>query len=157
LHRPGCLPYSRDEEGMNLIYHIVQEKEYLNRITGDRYIPASIAVQGFVHCALEDSVISVANDFFSHIADPLLLLQIDPLKLKSQTRYEAAAPDKNAQTQHVDTSSIFPHVYGPIDNSAIEGIGLFQKNAGRYLWPKEFISSTEYLRRKNISPQTGKK
>ena len=130
-----------------MIYHIVKEKDYLYSLKGESYIPANFDENGFVHCALEASVIPVANDYYSNVEDKLLLLRIDPLKLKSQTRYESAAPEKGAGTQHLSTSSVFPHVYGPIDNSAVEGIGTLRKEKNGYVWPNEFISLAEYKNR----------
>jgi uncharacterized protein (DUF952 family) len=131
-----------------MIYHIVKEKDYLHLIKGDSYIPANFYENGFVHCALEASVISVANDYYSNFEDELLLLKIDPLKLKSQARYESAVPEKGAGMQHLNTSSVFPHVYGPIDNSAVDGIGVLRKEKNGYVWPNEFCLFTEYLNRK---------
>ena len=132
-----------------MIYHIVKEKDYLRLIKGDSYIPANFDENGFVHCALEASVISVANDYSSNVEDKLLLLKIDPLKLKSQTKYESAVPEKGAGTQHLSTSMVFPHVYGPIDNSSVEGIGVLLKDKNGYEWPKEFVPLAEYLNREN--------
>jgi uncharacterized protein (DUF952 family) len=146
LRSRSCRPCDSDGEGMTMIYHIVKEKEYLNRLTGDSYSPVNFDEHGFVHCALEASVVIVANEYYSNTEDRLLVLKIDPLKLKSQTKYEPAAPEKGAGLQHTDTSLIFPHVYGPIDNFAIEGVGVLQKVAGKYLWPMEFISMADYLR-----------
>ncbi len=136
-----------------MIYHIVKEKDYLHLIKEDSYIPVTFDENGFVHCALEASVISVANDYYSNVEDNVLLLKIDPLKLRSQTKYESAAPEKGAGTQHLSTSSVFPHVYGPIDNSSVEGIGLLLKEKSGYLWPKNFLSLTEYFASKHkITP-----
>ncbi len=132
-----------------MIYHIVKEKDYLHLIKGDSYIPIDFDENGFVHCALEASVISVANDYYSNVEDKLLLLKIDPLKLKSQTKYESAAPEKGAGTQHISTSSVFPHVYGPIDNSSVKGIGVLLSEENGYVWPKKFLSLAEYLDRKD--------
>jgi uncharacterized protein (DUF952 family) len=136
-----------------MIYHITKEKDYLHLIKGDSYLPKNFDESGFVHCALEASVISVANDYYATVEDKLLLLKINPLKLQSETKYESAAPEKGDGRQHMSTSPIFPHVYGPIDNSSIEGIGMLRKEKNGYLWPKEFISLDEYLNRNNkITP-----
>jgi len=132
-----------------MIYHIVKKDDYLNQIKGDSYIPANFSENGFVHCALEASVISIANDYYSNVEDELLLLKIAPLKLKSQTRYEPAAPEKGAGTQHISTSPVFPHIYGPIDNSAVQEIGILQKEKDGYAWPKEFASFADYFNKKN--------
>jgi uncharacterized protein (DUF952 family) len=126
-----------------MIYHIVKEKDYFPQIKGDNYLPANFDENGFVHCALEKSVIAVANDYYSSVDEKLLLLKIDPLKLKSQIKYEPASPEKGAETRHLSTSLVFPHVYGPIDNKAVEGIGVLRKEKSGYIWPKEFVSPAE--------------
>jgi uncharacterized protein (DUF952 family) len=129
-----------------MIYHIVTEADYRSRIDGQHYLPSDFAADGFVHCALEASVVPVANDYYAGVTNTLLLLKIDPTMLKSPTRYEAASPSRAAGTSHVATSPLFPHVYGPIDNTAIEGIGILTRGEHGYVWPTTFISIAEYLR-----------
>lgn len=128
-----------------MIFHIVKEREYLSQIKSERYLPDNFNENGFVHCALQESVIPVANDCFSDISDRLLLLKIDPLKLKSETRYEPAAPVQGAGTGQLSASAVFPHVYGPIDNSAIMGVGILGKGKNGYEWPQQFLHLTKYL------------
>jgi uncharacterized protein (DUF952 family) len=138
-----------------MIYHIVKEKDYLHLLKGNSYIPANFDENGFVHCALEASVISIANDYYSNAEDKLILLKIDPGKLKSQTKCESAAPEKGSGIQHLSTSSVFPHVYGPIDNSSIEGIGVLLNEKNGYVWPKKFVSLAEYVNRnENITAES---
>ncbi len=133
-----------------MIYHIVKETDYVSALEGESYQPADFHVSGFVHCSLEASVIPVANDYYSSVDDKLLLLRIDPSKLKSQTKYEAAAPEEGMGTTHIGSSSIFPHIYGPIDRGAVDGIGVLRKENGRYLWPNEFVSPARFLSGKEI-------
>jgi uncharacterized protein (DUF952 family) len=128
-----------------LIYHIVGEKEYRDCSDGNKYVPTSLNKFGFIHCSLELSVISVANDYYSNIDEKLQLLRIDPMKLKSQTKYEAAEPEIGVGTSHLSSLPIFPHIYGPIDNSAIDGIGILHKEESSYVWPKDFISIEAYF------------
>ncbi len=128
-----------------MIYHIVKEKYYLQQAGEKSYEPAGMEKSGFVHCALEESVIPVADDYYSEVDDKLILLKIDPLKLTSETRYEAASPAEGSGTLHVNSSPVFPHVYGPIDNSAVVGIGVLLKTKNGYKWPQEFKPLAEYL------------
>lgn len=130
-----------------MIYHIVTEADYRSHDDGRQYLPSGFAAGRFVHCALEASVLAVANDYFADVRDALLLLRIDPDRLTSPTRYEAAAPVPDAGTSHVATSPVFPHVYGPIDNAAIHGIGVLARGEHGYEWPSTFISITEHLGR----------
>jgi Uncharacterized protein conserved in bacteria len=121
-----------------MIYHIVTEADYRSHNDGQRYLPSDFAADGFVHCALEASVLAVANDYYAAVSDTLLLLRIDPTRLKSPTKYEAASPSPDAGTSHVATATVFPHVYGPIDNTAIDGVGILTKGEHGYVWPAVF-------------------
>jgi uncharacterized protein (DUF952 family) len=122
-----------------MIYHIVAEADFLACTDAQRYLPADFAASGFVHCALEASVLPVANDYYAAVAGLLLLLRIDPDRLTSETRYEAADPSAAAGTTHLASSSVFPHVYGPIDLAAIDGVGILTKGENGYGWPAEFL------------------
>ncbi len=135
-----------------MIYHIVPEADYRSCNDGQLYLPASFAADGFVHCALEASVLAVANDYFAGVSGTLLLLSIDPARLTCLTRYEAAAPARGAGSSHVATSPVFPHVYGPIDNIAVDGVGVLTRGEHGYVWPTTFMSVAEHLGRNEGSP-----
>jgi len=120
---------------MTLIYHIVTEGEFLACLVGDVYEPASLRDAGFVHCSSEAAVIAVANEYFGGAE-----------KLTSQTRYEDAVPVEGVVAAAVPTSTLFPHVYGPIEISAIAGIGLLEREASGYIWPEVFAPIGTYLR-----------
>jgi uncharacterized protein (DUF952 family) len=128
-----------------MIYHIVSEADYRSHSDGQRYLPSDFAADGFVHCALEASALAVANDYYAAVDDTLLLLRIDPTGLKSPTKYEAASPGPDAGTSHVATATVFPHVYGPIDIAAIDGVGILTKSDHGYVWPAAFMSVAEHL------------
>jgi len=120
------------ERGRDDLYHIAAEKDYLHSIKCDSYIPTNFNDNGFVHCALEVSVISVANDYYSNVGDNLLLIKIDPLKLQSETKYESAAPGKrcgNATYQHFPC---FSTCLWTNRNSSVEGIGVLLKETNGY-------------------------
>ncbi len=136
--------------GIELIYHIVRESEYRSCSDGKKYEPVNLQEVGFIHCSLESSVIPVANDYYGNVEEKILLLRIEPVKLNSQTKYETAQPEKGAGTSHISSSPIFPHVYGPIDNSAIDGIGVLNKGESGYVWPKEFVSIEAYFQKEPV-------
>jgi uncharacterized protein (DUF952 family) len=68
-----------------------------------------------------------------------LVLEIDEAKLKSEVKYEAAAPVGKKQTKKFgegaeDTEELFPHLYGTIDHDAVVGELQVQRNdAGEFL------------------------
>ncbi len=128
-----------------MIYHIVSETDLRTQLAGSVYVPASLHPGGFVHCSLEASVIPVANDYYAGVAGNLILLEIDPARLASETRYEEAAPIAGGGTSHLTSSPQFPHVYGPIDTEAITRVGILDKTASGYEWPRDFMSLDTFL------------
>ena len=132
-------------ENHPVIYHIVIESEFRSRLEGPIYLPADLPDDGFVHCALEPSVIPVANDYYAGASGRLLLLEIDPERLASETRYEAAAPTLGGGSSHLASASQFPHVYGPINKEAITGVGVLGRTVGGYEWPRGFTPLDSFL------------
>ncbi|HEX6315044.1 MAG TPA: DUF952 domain-containing protein [Gemmatimonadaceae bacterium] len=128
------------------IFHLVTNQDLRSSLTSSSYRPATLDDLGFVHCAEEQSVLSVANDYFSEAADPVLLLAIDVRRLSSEVRYEAAAPIAGGGTAHVASAVTFPHVYGPLDTQAITRLGVLGRTATGFCWPTEMITLDEYVR-----------
>jgi len=128
-----------------MIYHIVTESDLRAHVSGDVYTPASLNDFGFVHCALQASVIAVANDYFGAAAGPVLLLEIDPERLISEVRYEAAAPIAGGGTAHLVDAALFPHVYGPINTQAITRVGVLGVTSDGYQWPGAFEAWDAYI------------
>lgn len=128
-----------------MIYHITTESDLRAHMRGDTYTPASLKDFGFVHCALQASVIAVANDYFAAAAAPVLLLEIDPEQLTSEVRYEAAAPIAGAGTAHLVDAALFPHIYGPINTQAIARVGVLDVTPDGYHWPGEFEALDVFL------------
>ncbi len=128
-----------------MIYHIVIELDFRAQLESAVYRPPELADGGFVHCALEPSVIPVANDYYADASGRLLLLEIDPGRLGSETRYEAAAPTAQGDSSHLASAPEFPHVYGPIDKEAITGVGALGRIAGGYEWPRVLTPLDSFL------------
>lgn len=121
-----------------MIYHIVSESELQASVESGVYRPASLARDGFVHCAAEPSVLPVANDFYADVTARLFLLEVDPGQLSSETRYEAAAPIAGAGAIHLETATRFPHVYGPIELDAVTRVGVLTRTPDGFRWPTVF-------------------
>lgn len=131
-----------------MIYHLAIDREFRTQIQDFVYRPKGLADVGFVHCAFEASVVPVANDYFADVAEPVLVLEIDPGKLTSETRCEAAAPIEGGGTAHLTSAKQFPHIYGPVNCDAITGVGVIVKRPDTYVWPDELIPMTVFLRDK---------
>jgi uncharacterized protein (DUF952 family) len=132
-------------EGHPMIYHVVIESDFRAQFDDLVYSPSGLHADGFVHCAFEPSVVPVANDYFAGAPGRLLLLEIDPTLLTSETRYEAAAPIVGGGSSHLASASEFPHVYGPINREAITGIAVLGRTAGGFEWPRGFVPLDSFL------------
>lgn len=127
------------------IFHLVEERALLSRIRDDFFHAQDLERDGFVHCALAVSVLSVADDYFGEARDPVLLLEIDPSRLSAEVRYEAPAPIAGGGRAHLSTSTVFPHVYGPIESRAIVGVGALGRSPEGYRWPSSFQALSHLL------------
>ena len=91
-----------------MIFHITSRASWEAALGAGIYEADSLATEGFIHCSKADQYIWVANQRF-HARTDLVLLQIDPTRLRCQVRYEnleGGVP-------------LFPHVYGAIPIRAV--------------------------------------
>ncbi|MEM7345089.1 MAG: DUF952 domain-containing protein, partial [Chloroflexota bacterium] len=82
--------------------------------------------EGFIHCSSSpEIVVRVANNYFDHLQDKLLVLEIDPNLLKSPLKFEPPNPPPQAKLKssrplsHHQPNLLFPHIYGPLNRQAI--------------------------------------
>lgn len=128
-----------------MIYHLAPESELRAGVGPAFHTPAGLDTDGFVHCAARDSVVPVANDYFGDLPERLIVLEIDPALLSSETRYESAAPIEGRGDSHLETATEFPHVYGPIDREAVSGVAVLEKTRDGFVWPRAFVSVARFL------------
>jgi len=88
-----------------VIFHIVQ-RAHLVWDADDRYRPASLATEGFIHASYRDKVAESARLYFEPGAD-LVVLALDESKLEA--RVEVASTPRGPM----------PHVHGPIPRAAV--------------------------------------
>ncbi|MFW6248031.1 MAG: GNAT family N-acetyltransferase [bacterium] len=91
-----------------LIYHIAERDAWES--TEDTYRPVGFESEGFVHCSRWSQVRPVAKAMFAG-RDDLVLLEIDPIFLQADVRYEDL----------YESGERYPHVYGPIPREAVIG------------------------------------
>jgi uncharacterized protein (DUF952 family) len=96
---------------MPLILHITPRIQWLRAITAGEYRAESLATEGFIHCSMPEQLASVAQTFFAGGSD-LVVLRIDPERLRSPVRWETPAGMAEA----------FPHIYGPLNPSAVNEV-----------------------------------
>jgi uncharacterized protein (DUF952 family) len=101
-----------------LILHITSKKEWLEAQTRGEYIAPSLATEGFIHCSTENQVLHVANAFYRGKND-LVLLVLNEAALKPELKWE---PPAGSPAQGISESDLFPHIFGPINLTAVASV-----------------------------------
>jgi uncharacterized protein (DUF952 family) len=96
-----------------IILHICSSAAWAATKNGD-YRCSSLDSEGFIHCSTPDQVVEVANHLFLGQRG-LVLLVIDPERVIPNIRYEDAG-----------NGTLYPHIYGPLNVSAVTGIEPFE-------------------------------
>lgn len=91
-----------------IILHIVEAEVWETARAHDSYSDPSLASEGFIHCSTPQQVLIPANERFAGRRG-LLLLVIDPALLSEELIYEDC----------YESGHRFPHIYGPINRSAV--------------------------------------
>jgi uncharacterized protein (DUF952 family) len=106
---------------MRETFHLVPEEAWTATDPNAAYETASLGAEGFIHCT--DGVAALGKTFDRYYAaDPrsFLALTLDLDELDVPWRYDV-------------TGSPYPHIYGPIERSAIVGISRVERSAdGRF-------------------------
>jgi uncharacterized protein (DUF952 family) len=92
-----------------LIYHITSRISWAAAQKSGAYSADSLTGAGFIHCSKANQIVRVANIFFTN-QHGLAILVINPLKLKSEVRWEVGTDKAN---------ELFPHIYGPLNVEAV--------------------------------------
>ena len=106
-----------------MIYHITEKSEWkLARVEG-KLEPESLQIEGFVHCCSEQLFSQVSNFYFKGLPS-IYVLEIDEESLKSELKWEVSGGHR------------FPHIYGPIEVSAVvREIEVFPNDEGLFEFP----------------------
>lgn len=97
---------------MSYIFHIVDKKDWELAKKHGVYSPASLNIEGFIHCSKIDQILTVANSFYKNQSN-LLLLKIKEDLVKNIIKHE---PPLEAPFSEI----YFPHIYGDLNLDAVE-------------------------------------
>jgi len=117
-----------------MIYHITNLKYFLSVQSSGRYIPETYAQDGFIHCSTRDQVIRVANSYYPHQHD-LILMEIDDALLRDHLVYENLEGGKE----------LFPHVYTYIPIETIFRIAKLSSSESGYVFPVSWLTNEEFV------------
>ncbi len=103
----------------NRVFHICSREAAQQAMAQDHYRAPSLASEGFIHLSQGHQVRRVIAAFYSGVPD-LVVLVVDPVRLHSPLRFEAAAPMLGATDDgHTPAAGLFPHLYGPLNTDAV--------------------------------------
>ena len=115
-----------------MILHITSRAEWSAAQARGEYIAPSLQTEGFIHCSTDKQVAHVANAFYRGRND-LVLLMIDEAKLKPELKWE---PPAGPPAPGISESDSFPHIFGPINLSAVASVVDFvPDSAGNFILP----------------------
>jgi uncharacterized protein (DUF952 family) len=96
-----------------VIYHIATRADWETAQTDGEYtrssVDKSLAEEGFIHASQASQVARTANKFYRDVPGDLVLLVIDPGRLRAEVRYEDVP----------GAELPFPHIYGPLNTDAV--------------------------------------
>lgn len=96
---------------MPIIYHITTALAWEKAQINGAYEAASLKEEGYIHCSLENQIAGVLERYYAGQTG-LVRLTIDTEKLTSPYIYDWSK----------STADTFPHVYGPIDITAVVAV-----------------------------------
>ena len=100
-----------------MIFHITAQSAWQVAQAEGTYQAPSLKTEGFIHFSTESQVVATANRFYRGKTD-LVLLSVEPSRLKPELRYEDTA-----------SHGTFPHLYGPLNLDAVVDVRLFSPDA----------------------------
>jgi glutathione S-transferase len=77
---------------------------------------------GYIHCSTPAQVEATANRFYADL-DQVVLLTIDPARVKSAIVFESPA---------LDSDDLFPHIYGPLPIDAVVDTRFWIRSSGSW-------------------------
>lgn len=93
---------------MAFIYHLVARSDWEASHGQDQYSADSLTSEGFNHCSRDyEQLFAVARRLFADRTD-MLALELDTDRLVSSIKEEPSG-----------SGEIYPHIYGPINKSAV--------------------------------------
>ena len=102
-----------------MIYHMALAERWAAWPTSVPYTPAEFEHDGFIHCTAGDALmLVVANRRYRNVPGDFVLLVIDEGDVQAPVRWEYGVDDP---------TTLFPHIYGPINQSAIVAVRTMQR------------------------------
>lgn len=112
-----------------MIIHCMKKATWEERKKKECWGKRNLEAEGFIHCSTIEYFWRVAPNF-KDVKEEMVILCIDENKLVSEVRYEDGD----------NCGRCYPHVYGLINNSAVEKVLPFLRDdKGNYVKNPEFL------------------
>jgi uncharacterized protein (DUF952 family) len=105
-----------------MLFHILSREAWSSASADARYMPPSLATDGFIHLSTAEQLLPTAERYFAGRTD-LVVLAIDPARIDAELRYEEAHGES------------FPHLYGSLAREAVVGVEPLILVGGRFVFP----------------------
>lgn len=107
-----------------ILYHMLPEDEWNRALAEQRYEPATLAEEGFIHLSpTPDVVLHVANHFYAAEPGAWVVLVLDRARLASPVQWDPVG------------ETFFPHLYGPLNLDAVMSILPFPRDVSGHFLP----------------------
>jgi uncharacterized protein (DUF952 family) len=114
------------------ILHILPRYQWEQAQREGIYRGDTLAAEGFIHFSKPEQVVRVANARFKGHTG-LLLALVDTDKLTAELKYES--PYEGGQP--IESTEVFPHLYGPLNIDAVTQVLEFEPQAdGTFTLPE---------------------
>ncbi len=93
------------------IYHVTTQQKWEEAQVNGAFIADSLAIEGFIHCSVEDQVAGVLDRYYKGQTG-LVKLKIEKAKVERPLIFELAG----------SINEVFPHIHGPINLDAVVAV-----------------------------------
>ncbi len=115
------------------VYHMLESTSLNEAYRTGYVINPSLKKEGFTHCVKKNQILQIANKYYLKGKD-ILLIEIDQRKLSYPLRFDYVSSYRD----------FFPHIYGPINITAITRIYKLKRNTqGQYVSATEVKTSNK--------------
>ncbi len=101
----------RSTDTMEPVYHIIDASRWEAAKEESFFRADSLAKEGFIHLCRKNQIQVVLNRHYPNQSG-LLLLEINPLKLTHELKYEMV----------YENEALYPHLYGPLNIGAVTNV-----------------------------------
>jgi len=120
-----------DAIAMQPLLHITRLSQWKQAQLEGIYRGDTLDSEGFIHCSTPAQIVKVANKFFSHQQE-LIVLCIDSQRVPVEIKYEES-----------EAGERFPHIYGSLNIDAVVKVIEFAPSAnGKFEFPPQLVGFT---------------